>query len=161
VVLNRDDPAIGLMNIGAEEEKGGQAVREAFEMLTEDPGLRFVGNVEGNEILDGDCDVIVCDGFVGNVVLKFAESVARMFLGVLERELDNDSLDLAALTRVREALDHSETGGAPLLGIRGISVVCHGRSTAFAVKNAIKVAIQSVESRLSEFVGLELGREVA
>jgi glycerol-3-phosphate acyltransferase PlsX len=161
VVLNREDPAIGLLNIGEEEEKGGQAVREAFEMLTEDPGLRFVGNVEGDQILDGNCDVIVCDGFVGNVVLKFTESVARMFLGILEREIDKDSLDPAMVSRVKAALDHSETGGAPLLGVKGVSVVCHGRSSAFAVKNAINVAIQSVESRLSEYVGLELARGVA
>lgn len=160
VVLNRDDPAIGLLNIGEEEEKGGQAVREAFEMLTEDPGLRFVGNVEGNAILDGECDVIVCDGFVGNVILKFAESVARMFLGILEREVDSDSLSPEVLSRVKGALDHSETGGAPLLGVKGVSVVCHGRSSAFAVKNAINVAIQSVESRLSYFVGAELARGV-
>ena len=161
VVLNRDDPAIGLLNVGEEEEKGSQAIREAFEMLTEDPGLRFVGNVEGNHMLDGECDVVVCDGFVGNVVLKFAESVARMFLGILEREAGNDSLAPATLARMREALDHSETGGAPLLGVRGVSVICHGRSSAFAVKNAIKVAIESVESNLSHFVGTELARGVA
>jgi glycerol-3-phosphate acyltransferase PlsX len=161
VVLDRKDPAIGLLNIGEEEEKGSQAVREAFEMLTEDPSLRFVGNVEGGDILDGDCDVIVCDGFVGNVVLKFAESVARMFLGILEREGDRDSLEPAVLSRVRGALDHSETGGVPLLGVRGVSVICHGRSSAFAVKNAIKVASQCVESHLSEYVGAELARGVA
>jgi glycerol-3-phosphate acyltransferase PlsX len=161
VVLGRDDPAIGLLNIGEEEEKGGQAVREAFEMLTEDPGLRFIGNVEGNQILQGECDVIVCDGFVGNVVLKFAESVANTFLQLLERELGSDSADQAVLSRVKEVLDHAETGGAPLLGVRGVSVVCHGRSSAIAVKNAINVALQSVESRLTEFVGVELARGVA
>jgi glycerol-3-phosphate acyltransferase PlsX len=161
VVLKRDDPAIGLLNIGEEEEKGSQAVREAFEMLTEDPGLRFVGNVEGNEILHGECDVIVCDGFVGNVVLKFAESAVSMFLGVLEREVDIHSLPAEVISSVKGALDHSETGGAPLLGVKGVSVVCHGRSSAFAVKNAIGVAIKCVESRLSEFVGAELARGVA
>jgi len=161
VVLGKDDPAIGLLNIGEEEEKGGQDVREAFETLTEDPGLRFIGNVEGNQILSGECDVIVCDGFVGNVVLKFAESVARMCLKVLERELSGYSSDQAVLSRLKEVLDHAETGGAPLLGVRGVSVVCHGRSSASAVKNAINVAVQSVERRLTEFVGKELARGVA
>jgi len=160
VVLNRDDPAIGLLNIGEEEEKGGPAVREAFEMLTEDPGLRFVGNIEGDGILDGECDVVVCDGFVGNVILKFAESVAHKFLGILEQEVERHSVNPEVLTRVQGALDPSETGGAPLLGVKGVSVVCHGRSSALAVKNAIKVAIQSVESRLSEFVGDELARGI-
>jgi glycerol-3-phosphate acyltransferase PlsX len=161
VVLNREDPSIGLLNIGEEEEKGGQAVRDAFELLAEDPGLRFLGNVEGGDILSGDCDVIVCDGFVGNVVLKFAESVARMFISAVEREVGRDSLDSGALARLRRAVDHSETGGAPLLGVKGVSVVCHGRSSASAVKNAIKVAVQSVESGLSEFIGAELARVVA
>ena len=161
VVMNCDDPAIGLLNIGEEEEKGGQAARGAFELLTEDPGLRFIGNVEGGDILNGKCDVIVCDGFVGNVVLKFAESAARMFISVLQREVSQDTLDDAVLSRVRRALDHSETGGAPLLGVKGVSVICHGRSSSFAVKNAIKVALQSVERRLSEFVGAELARGVA
>jgi glycerol-3-phosphate acyltransferase PlsX len=160
-VLNRDDPAIGLLNIGEEEEKGSQAVREAFEMLTEDPSFRFAGNVEGDQILEGRCDVVVCDGFVGNVVLKFAESVARMFLGILEREIDKDLLSPDVIGRIRAALDHSETGGASLLGVKGVSVVCHGRSSSFAVKNAINVAIQSVESRLEEHVGIELARGIA
>jgi glycerol-3-phosphate acyltransferase PlsX len=160
VVMKRDDPAIGLLNVGEEEEKGGLAVRDAFELLAEDPSLKFVGNVEGGDILNGKCDVIVCDGFVGNVVLKFAESVARMFISALEREVGQDSLDGGVLSRVRGAVDHSETGGAPLLGVKGVSVICHGRSSAFAVKNAINVALQSVESRLSEFVGAELARGV-
>ncbi len=161
VVMGREDPAIGLLNIGEEEEKGGQAVRDTFELLTEDPGLKFVGNVEGGDILKGECDVLVCDGFVGNVVLKFAESVAKTFISALEHEVDQKSLDEAVLSRVRGAVDHSETGGAPLLGVKGVSVICHGRSSAFAVKNAINVALQSVESRLSDFVGAELARVIA
>lgn len=161
VVMDRADPAVGLLNVGEEEEKGGQSVRDAFELLTEDPGLRFVGNVEGRDILTGKYDVIVCDGFVGNVVLKFAESVASMLIEALQRELDQDSLDKDVLAKARGVLDHSSTGGAPLLGVRGVSVVCHGRSSAFAVTNAIDVAIRSVESRLSDFVGAELARGVA
>lgn len=161
VVLGRDDPAVGLLNVGEEEEKGGQSVRDAFELLTEDPSLKFVGNVEGRDILSGQYDVIVCDGFVGNVVLKFAESVASMLIAALQREVDEESLDIAVLERVRGVLDHSETGGAPLLGVKGVSVVCHGRSSALAVTNAIDVAIRSVESGLSDFVGAELARGVA
>ncbi len=155
-VLKCENPAVGLLNIGAEEEKGSQAVRDAYELLTEDPRLRFVGNIEGGGILKGECDVLVCDGFVGNVVLKFAESAARLFLEVLGKEMGSEVLNNEAMSRVRSALDYSATGGAPLLGVKGVSVICHGRSSALAIKNALRVAIESVENRMSDHVGTEL-----
>jgi len=161
VLLGQEEPAIALVNIGEEEEKGSQAVREAYELLAEDPSIRFNGNVEGSDILSGDCDVVVCDGFVGNVILKFAESAARTFIGVLETEAKRASLEGSIVSRVRTALDHSETGGAPLLGVKGVSVICHGRSSAFAVKNAIGVAVQAVENQLNESVAAELARGIA
>ncbi|UCD23538.1 MAG: phosphate acyltransferase PlsX [Gemmatimonadota bacterium] len=155
-VLGRENPSVGLLNIGEEEEKGSQAVREAFELLRGEPGINFVGNVEGRDMVMGDLDVVVCDGFVGNVVLKFYESVARLFTDLLQREMDQKVLQSEAMGKVMHVLDYSTYGGAPLLGVRGVSVICHGRSPARAVKNAIHVALRSVESHLSQHIGVEL-----
>jgi glycerol-3-phosphate acyltransferase PlsX len=158
-VLRRCEPTVGLLNIGEEEEKGNEAVRDAFQLISTDPRLRFVGNVEGRDILSGRCDVAVCDGFVGNIVLKFYESVAHLFRELLEREVEPDVLGSSAMKRVFRVLDYSEYGGAPLLGVRGISVICHGSSPARAIKNAIRVALQSVESGLSQHIGAEFAGE--
>jgi len=155
-VLGREDPAVGLLNIGEEEEKGSQAVREAFALISGEAGINFVGNVEGREIVMGELDVVVCDGFVGNVVLKFYESVARLFTDLLQREMDQEVLESPAMGKVLHVLDYSTYGGAPLLGVKGVSVICHGRSPARAIKNAIHVALRSVESQLSQHIGVEL-----
>ena len=155
-VLGRENPAVGLLNIGEEEEKGSQAVREAFELISGEAGINFVGNVEGREIVMGELDVVVCDGFVGNVVLKFYESVARLFTDLLQREMDQEVLESPAMGKVLHVLDYSTYGGAPLLGVKGVSVICHGRSPARAIKNAIHVALRSVESQLSQHIGVEL-----
>lgn len=155
-VLRREDPAVGLLNIGEEEEKGSHAVRAAFELLKGDPGINFAGNVEGRDIVMGQLDVVVCDGFVGNVVLKFYESVAQLFTDLLRREMDQAVLDSEAMGKVLHVLDYSTYGGAPLLGVRGVSVICHGRSPARAIKNAIHVALRSVQSHLSQHIGVEL-----
>ena len=154
-VLGRDEPSVGLLNIGEEEEKGNDAVRKTFELLKQDSGLNFVGNVEGRDILSGSCDVVVCDGFVGNVVLKFYETVVHLVRDLLEREVDEDVLAGDGMRRVFRVLDYSEYGGAPLLGVRGVSIICHGSSPARAIKNAIGVAAQSVESRLSQHIAAE------
>ncbi len=154
-VLGREEPSVGLLNIGEEEEKGNDAVRKTFELLKQDAGLNFIGNVEGRDILSGACDVVVCDGFVGNVVLKFYETVAHLFRELLEREVDKAVLTGDGMRRVFRVLDYSEYGGAPLLGVRGVSIICHGSSPARAIKNAIGVAAQSVESRLSQHIAAE------
>lgn len=154
-VLLRPEPTVALLNIGEEQEKGNQAVREAYALLAADPGIRFVGNVEGRQILEGVCDVVVCDGFVGNVLLKFYESVARLFRNYLRKEMDESVLKGPAVGRVFRALDYSETGGAPLLGVRGVAIICHGSSPVRAIKNAIKVALRAVESDLSRHIGDE------
>lgn len=154
-VLKRPDPAVGLLNIGEEEEKGNAVVKEAYAILKRTSGIRFVGNVEGRDILSGNVDVVVCDGFVGNVVLKFYESVARLFRRLLEQEIGASIMESPGMSQVFKILDYSEYGGAPLLGIRGVSIICHGRSPARAIKNAIKVAIQAVESHLSQHIGAE------
>jgi glycerol-3-phosphate acyltransferase PlsX len=153
-VLGRPDPAVGLLNIGEEAQKGSAVVKEAHALLKASGGFRFIGNVEGRDILGGEVDVVVCDGFVGNVVLKFYESVGRLFRNLIERE-DRSVLDSPGMRKVFKILDYAQYGGAPLLGIRGVSIVCHGSSPARAIKNAIRVAMQSVDSHLSQHIGAE------
>ncbi len=149
------NPRIGLLNIGEEPEKGDELAVEAHQRLASQPGLHFIGNVEGREIIQGTCDVLVCDGFVGNVLLKFYESVAQFIIGLLKRELErtSTSLDLEDVFRV---LDYSEYGGAPLLGVGGVSIICHGQSPPKAIRNALRVAHQAVRSDMVAHVTGEL-----
>lgn len=164
-ILGRAEPAVGLLNVGEEDEKGNAAVREAHGLLKVAAGLRYIGNIEGRDILVGHAkfgqiDVVVCDGFVGNVVLKFYESVARLLVRLLKR----DAPDILAREDVQKAfrtLDYSEYGGAPLLGVRGVSIIGHGSSGPTAIKNAIRVAVQSVEADLSRHIGEEFARREA
>ncbi len=154
-VLGRPNPKVGLLNIGEEEEKGNSAVKETHALLKHTTHFRFAGNVEGRDILTGACDVVVCDGFVGNVVLKFYESVERLFRSLLERSMKRPIMETPGMQDVFRILDYSEYGGAPLLGIRGVSIICHGSSTPRAIKNAIHVALQSVQSQVSQHIGAE------
>jgi glycerol-3-phosphate acyltransferase PlsX len=160
-VLGRPEPALGLLNIGEEKEKGNEAVRAAHDLLASDARLRFLGNVEGRDILTGACDVVVCDGFVGNVVLKFYETVAHLFRELLEREVESQMMQSAGMRRVFKVLDYAEYGGAPLLGVRGVSIICHGSSPVRAIKNAIGVALQSVESKVDQHIAAELAKHGA
>lgn len=152
-VLGRANPAVGLLNIGEEPEKGDTVSKEAHALLAQS-GLHFVGNVEGRDLPaghnhQGPIDVVVCDGFVGNVLLKFYEGIAPLMVGLLVKGgIDQDRI-MTALAQ----LDYSTHGGAPLLGVRGVSIICHGRSSPRALKNAIKVAVQAVENRLDEHIG--------
>jgi glycerol-3-phosphate acyltransferase PlsX len=155
-VLDRSEPSVGLLNIGEEEEKGNEAVRAAYEVFKNDPRLNFVGNVEGRDILSGDVDVVVCDGFVGNVLLKFSETIAHLFEELLKREVDPNVLQGEGMRRVFKVLDYAEYGGAPLLGTRGVAIICHGRSPARAIRNAIGVAVQAVKAHLSQHIAAEM-----
>jgi glycerol-3-phosphate acyltransferase PlsX len=154
-VMGRPNPSVGLLNIGEEEEKGNAAVKEAYALLKHSTHFRFAGNVEGRDILAGACDVVVCDGFVGNVVLKFYESVERLFRDLWERTMKRSVAETPGMQDVFRILDYSEYGGAPLLGLKGVSIICHGSSSPRAIKNAIRVALQSVESQLSQHIGAE------
>lgn len=152
-ILGRNNPAVGLLSIGEEPEKGNSVVKEAHEMLRS-AGLNFLGNVEGRDLPAGQCDrgpidVVVCDGFVGNVVLKFYEAVAPMMFGILKRA----GVEPQRLTAALKDLDYSEHGGAPLLGVRGVSIISHGKSSPRAIKNAIGVAVRAVESNMNEHIG--------
>ncbi|HEV2085259.1 MAG TPA: phosphate acyltransferase PlsX [Gemmatimonadales bacterium] len=158
-VLQRPSPTVGLLNVGEEEEKGNAITREAHNLLKRSPRLHYIGNIEGRDIVAGHhkygvVDVVVCDGFVGNVVLKFYESVGRLFVGLVKK-LVPDMLQRAELRELFRILDYSEYGGAPLLGVKGVSIICHGASPANAFKNAVRVAVQSVEADLSKHIGAE------
>ena len=158
-VLRRPSPTVGLLNVGEEEEKGNAISREAHNLLKRSPRLHYIGNIEGRDIVAGHhkygvVDVVVCDGFVGNVVLKFYESVGRLFVGLV-KQLVPDLLQRAELRELFRILDYSEYGGAPLLGVKGVSIICHGASPANAFKNAVRVAVQSVEADLSKHIGAE------
>lgn len=160
-ILGRKNPSVGLLSIGEEPEKGNAVVKEAHQLLRK-AGINFQGNVEGRDVPlgaseRGPLDVVVCDGFVGNVLLKFYEAAAPTIVELVGEMvgLDRDALK-AAFTR----LDYSEFGGAPLLGVRGVSIISHGKSSPNAIKNAIRVAVRAVESRLVEHIGRRLSEPV-
>jgi len=146
--LARAEPRVGLLNIGEERGKGDELTIEAHELLAAARGINFIGNIEGRDIVRGDCDVIVCDGFVGNILLKFYESVAGYIVDLLRSELDSASDDAIDLEHVFRVLDYAEYGGAPLLGLGGVSIICHGESPPKAIRNALAVAARAVRSGL-------------
>ncbi len=153
-ILGRADPAVGLLNIGEEDEKGDAATREAHRLLRAS-GLRFIGNVEGRDIVPGRTaagafDVVVCDGFVGNVLLKFYESVAHLFQELVRRELGEVAAASEGVSRVVRRLDYAEYGGAPLLGVQGVAIICHGRSSPGAFRNAIGVGERAARNHLAQ-----------
>src|SRR5437762_1095733 len=151
-------PRVGLLSIGEEDSKGNELTKEAFKSLKHAP-INFIGNVEGRDIFKGEVDVIVCDGFTGNVALKLSEGLIETFTAMLGQELRKTIqaqvgyvLAKRAFTDFRRRLDYSEYGGAPLLGVRGGCIICHGRSNANAIKNAIRVA--------SEFSGGKVNQRI-
>jgi glycerol-3-phosphate acyltransferase PlsX len=154
-VIGRPRPTVGLLNVGEEETKGTDFIKETYGML-EASGVNFVGNVEGHDIFSGEFDVIVCDGFAGNVALKTAESLAHAINVLLKRSLMMSPITrlgawLArdAFLQLRKEVDYAEHGGAPLLGVDGISIIAHGASSGKAIKNAIRVAYESIRHELN------------
>ena len=154
VALTVERPRIGLLSIGEEATKGNELTREAHRLL-KGSSLNFIGNVEGREIYSGVADVIVCDGFTGNVVLKTSEGLVDAVAALLGDELQGTFssqvgylLSRRAFRRFQRRVDYSEYGGAPLLGVRGGCIVCHGRSNAKAIKNAIRVACDFARNRI-------------
>jgi phosphate acyltransferase len=158
-LMGIERPRIGLLNIGEEPEKGDELSVETHALLSGTAGLHFVGNVEGREIIRGGCDVLVCDGFVGNVLLKFYESVAEFIIELLRKEMERTGtrFDVKGAFRV---LDYAEYGGAPLLGVNGLSVICHGSSPPKAIGNAIGVAARAIRSRMVQHIARELARDL-
>ncbi|MGQ0562114.1 MAG: phosphate acyltransferase PlsX [Gemmatimonadota bacterium] len=153
-VLGCEEPRVGLLNIGEEPEKGNELAVAAHELLRESD-LRFVGNVEGRDIVRGVCDVLVTDGFAGNILLKFYESIASFMYGMIARELEAAGAEID-LDKIFHKFDYTEYGGAPLLGVNGISIICHGGSPPRAIRNAVRAAIQSVERDLVGHIKREL-----
>jgi glycerol-3-phosphate acyltransferase PlsX len=164
-ILGVANPRVGLLSIGEEEQKGNDLTREVFKGL-QDGNLNFIGNVEGRDIFNGNCDVIVCDGFIGNVSLKAIESVAEMLGIFLKKELSSSimarmGLVLAApaLLRFKRVIDYAEYGGFPLLGVKSAVIIGHGRSSPKAIMNAIRACAECVSHRVSDRIKEVLDRE--
>jgi glycerol-3-phosphate acyltransferase PlsX len=152
IILGREKPKVALLSVGEEEGKGNDLTREAFELLRES-GLNFVGNCEGRDLFRGGVDVVVCDGFTGNVVLKASEALGEMIRQLLREELGRDLrskigalLAKPALSKMMKRVDYAEYGGAPMLGLKGGCIVCHGRSNARAIRNALRVGDEFVRN---------------
>lgn len=157
-ILGRENPAVGLLSIGEEAEKGNTAVKEAHQLLLT-AGLNFIGNVEGRDIPQGACDrgpidVVVCDGFTGNVLLKFYEAVAPMLFGMMMKA----GVTKEQLGAVVHSLDYAKYGGAPLLGVKGVSIICHGKSSPEAIMNGVLAGLRAVETRMSHHIGEQLAK---
>ena len=157
-ILNKESPRVGLLSIGEEEGKGNSQVKEAYELFKMAQNLNFSGNIEGRDLFTGEMDVAVCDGFVGNVALKLSEGLGLSLSRVLKRELLNygflpklgSLLAKSAFRRFAKVVDYAEYGGAPLLGLQNISIVCHGRSNAKAICNATRMATLFVEKETNK-----------
>lgn len=161
LVLGVAEPRVGLVSNGEERTKGNKLVLDAHELLRATP-LNFIGNVEGKDIPAGLADVVVCDGFVGNVLVKFAEGIGEFTFSLLREEIGRTPIGILgalllrpSLRRMRRRVDYQEYGGAPLLGVRGVVIVAHGRSGPRAIRNALRVADQAARARLPEVLILQ------
>ncbi len=156
-ILNYESPRVSILSIGEEEGKGNSQVKEAFDLLKGAKNLNFMGNAEGRDIFTGDLDVIVCDGFVGNIVVKMSEGMAKSLTHMLKRCFKSSIpamlgalLARGAFKNFRRTIDYAEYGGAPLLGLKNLAIVCHGRSNSLAMTNAIRMAGTFVRKKTVE-----------
>jgi glycerol-3-phosphate acyltransferase PlsX len=164
-IVGKDNPRVGILSVGEEEGKGNDLVKEAYDQLR-GSSINFIGNVEGRDIYNGRCDVVVTDGFTGNVCLKVSESLAEMLTSMIREELTRDALSKVgaalsqrAFARMKRRVDYTEMGGAPLLGINGASIICHGASPVKAIKNALRVATEWVRNDVNEHIKTALEAE--
>lgn len=164
IIFHNSSPRVGLLSIGEEEHKGNELTKAVLPMLKALP-INFIGNVEGRDIFTGMADVVVCDGFIGNVALKVSEGLVEMIKTMLQESLAATVtrklgyvLSRDAYRDFRKRVDYSEYGGAPLLGVKGVSIICHGRSNPNAIKNAVRVAAGFAEGRVNEKIESELDR---
>src|SRR5580658_5257756 len=162
IIFHNPSPRVGLLSIGEEEHKGNDLTRAAAPLLKALP-INFIGNVEGRDIYTGVADVVVCDGFIGNVALKVSEGLVEMIKNMLQESLAATVtrkigyvLSRAAYRDFRKRVDYSEYGGAPLLGVKGVNIICHGRSNANAIKNAIRVAAEFAQGGINDKIAAEL-----
>lgn len=163
-MMGRENPKIGLLSIGEEEIKGDGLMRNSFQLLRNVAQINFIGNVEAKEIFNNHADVVVCDGLMGNITLKVGEAAAALISHYLKREFSKGLrgklsylLLKPGLTWIKKRTDYKEHGGAPLLGVNGICIICHGSSNAYAIANAIKVACDFAEKRLNQKIEVNLG----
>lgn len=157
-LLGKPNPRVGLLSIGEEDSKGNEVTKEAFKLLKAS-SMNFVGNVEGRDVYSGIADIVVCDGFIGNVALKISEGVAEMIKRLLLKEISGHFFGRLAypliagpLANLKRKIDYAEFGGAPLLGVNGVTMICHGRSSAKAIKNAIRRAKGMAEGGVRELI---------
>lgn len=163
MLFGKQDPRVGLLSIGEEEGKGNELTKETYRVLKE-TGLNFMGNAEGRDVFNGNADVVVCDGFIGNVVLKAGEALGEFVSKTLREEMTRSFsrkigalLAKSAFADLKKRMDYSEYGGAPLLGVKGGCIVCHGRSNAKAIKNAVRVARDFAINKIDEKIQTKIG----
>jgi len=161
-ILGKSEPTVGLLSVGEEETKGTEFIKEAHTLLSESK-LNFIGNIEGRDVYAGKADIILCNGFVGNVILKISESVAGTIMKLLKQQIRTSliatlgaALSAAAFNELRRKMDYSEQGGAPLLGVDGRCIISHGSSTPKAIKNAVRVATEFVRQDVNTHIVEEL-----
>jgi glycerol-3-phosphate acyltransferase PlsX len=166
-VLKAQNPKVGLLSIGEEDSKGDSLTRNTLPLLRELPGINFIGNVEGRDLYTGEVDVVVCDGFVGNVALKASEGVAKLVMVSLRASLTSTLLSKfgallsrSAFLNFRKRIDYTEYGGAPLLGVRGVCIVGHGSSNEKAIMNGIRVAAEFASAEVNSEIEAALGARV-
>lgn len=164
-VCGVENPRVGLLSIGEEDAKGTTVVKEARKLMRDEPQINFVGNVEGRDLFRGIIDVVVCDGFVGNIVLKFTEGLAAGLFQTIMAELEEADSGLIeqfkpVMKRIYQKHDWQEYGGAPLLGVGGYCLICHGRSDSRAIKNAIRVGKQLAVSGINDMVVEEIAASI-
>lgn len=162
-ILGLEAPRIGLLSIGEEDKKGNEQVREAHQLIKEDKSLNFIGNVEGKDVMSGACDVVVCDGFTGNVILKLAESFPKLvksrFKQYAESNVKNKILAGAAMPALKSvfaSFNYENYGGVPIIGVNGVSIVGHGKSSPIAIKNMIFKAVETVEKQINAKIEIAL-----
>lgn len=158
-VLGVAEPKCGLMSNGEEDEKGTSFTKEAFKLLKQTPGIHFIGNVEGHDLFETELDVVLCDGFVGNIVLKSVEATAKAVSKWLKTEIKTSPVRIAgamlakgAFHALKEKSSYETYGGSPLLGVNGVVIIAHGSSSALAVRNAIRVAVETVDHRVNPHI---------
>lgn len=165
-VMRVQNPRVGLLNIGEEATKGNEVTLKAAELLNDSP-LNFCGNAEGNDLVGNDFDVLVCDGFVGNIVLKFAEALAEWLLKSIKGEVSKSALAILGalamkpvLQSFKRRIDYAEYGGAPLLGLNGVCIICHGSSNDKAIANAVGAAVDTVRHEVNAHIQAKLGEKL-
>lgn len=158
-VLGRSNPRVGLMSNGTEEEKGNALCKETGKLLRTTPGIHFIGNVEGHDLWENPPDVVVCDGFTGNIILKTSEALAHALFGMIKEEILSSArtkiggmLAKPAFKRIHKKTSADESGGMPLLGLNGITIIAHGGASAYAMKNAIRMACDTISHQVNPHI---------